>query len=199
MRAWSGIAVLLALLTLAYAAAPFFALARLSAALKARNAAAIADRIDVPRLASSVGSQITAAYLKLEKVSDRYRGFGSYAGSVLGPQAQELISEALNSETLLDSATCKANASDAQILPCEPALSRLSSTSVLQLFWNSEYGAGDFHLTIPLNAAPTDQYRLKLQLLQWTWKLTGVELPERVRMHFARELQTRIDRINGPK
>jgi hypothetical protein len=64
--------------------------------------------------------------------------------------------------------------------------------SAWEIFINTEYGIGNFYISLPMRAAATDQFRLRLQVLQWNWKLTAVDLPERVRVELAKELQRRI-------
>jgi hypothetical protein len=38
------------------------------------------------------------------------------------------------------------------------------------------------------SVSQTDQFRLRMQLLQWRWKVTGLDLPEKLRDQIAREL-----------
>ena len=61
----------------------------------------------------------------------------------------------------------------------------------LSTAWNawldSEYGLGRFSIGLPVNAQAVQQFRLRMQLLQWRWKLTELE-PQKLRDQFAREL-----------
>jgi hypothetical protein len=54
--------------------------------------------------------------------------------------------------------------------------------SSLNLAWSAwlstEYGLGRFSIWLPPGAAEADQFRLRMQLLRWRWKLTGIDLPE---------------------
>ena len=52
----------------------------------------------------------------------------------------------------------------------------------------SEYGLGHFRIGLPADVEPAEQFRLRMQLLQWRWKLTGIDLPDRLRNQVAREL-----------
>jgi hypothetical protein len=52
----------------------------------------------------------------------------------------------------------------------------------------SEYGLGHFIIRLPADIEPAQQFRLRMQLLQWRWRMTGIDLPERLRDQVAREL-----------
>jgi hypothetical protein len=41
---------------------------------------------------------------------------------------------------------------------------------------------------LPAGAEAAEQFRLRMQVLKWRWKLTGIDLPEKLRDQFAREL-----------
>ena len=63
-----------------------------------------------------------------------------------------------------------------------------------QLLSAAEYRGQNFYVTIPVNAQPKDQFRFRLRLSQWTWKLAGVDLPEELRVKLARELEKHVVR-----
>src|SRR5467141_1758733 len=68
--------VFLVLLT-AYAAWPLMSLYRLAAAIETRNAAELADSIDLPLLRRSLTEQIIAEYLKLTGKASRLGAVGT--------------------------------------------------------------------------------------------------------------------------
>jgi hypothetical protein len=41
---------------------------------------------------------------------------------------------------------------------------------------------------LPFDEEAAERFRLRMQLLGWHWKLTGIDLPERLRDRVAREL-----------
>jgi hypothetical protein len=55
----------------------------------------------------------------------------------------------------------------------------------LNLAWHawlsSEYWFNRFSIWLPPGASQANQFRLRMQLLQWHWKLTGIDLPEKLR------------------
>jgi hypothetical protein len=53
---------------------------------------------------------------------------------------------------------------------------------------SSYYGLGSFSIALPFDAEAAERFRLRMQLLGWHWKLTGIDLPERLRDQVAREL-----------
>jgi len=67
-------------------------------------------------------------------------------------------------------------------------LPTLSLASVWAAWLSAEYGIGRFSIGVPVSASSAEQFRIRMELLQWRWKLTGVELPESVRNQFAKEL-----------
>jgi hypothetical protein len=62
----------------------------------------------------------------------------------------------------------------------------------LNIAWSawlsSEYGLGRFSIWLPPGIAESNQFRLRMQLLQWRWKVTGIDLPDKLRDQIAREL-----------
>src|SRR5215203_5468171 len=63
-----------------------------------------------------------------------------------------------------------------------------------QLLSAAEYRGQNFYVTIPVNAQPKDQFRFRLRLSHWTWKLAGVDLPEELLVRLAREFEKHVVR-----
>lgn len=65
-----------------------------------------------------------------------------------------------------------------------PNIRRLS-----QLLGAAEYRGRNFYVTVPINTEPKQQFRFRLRLSRWTWKLAGVDLPEELILRLAREFE----------
>ena len=53
---------------------------------------------------------------------------------------------------------------------------------------NSHYGFGRVSVGLPPEVAARDQFRLRMEIIQWRWKLTELELPEELQNALAQEL-----------
>jgi hypothetical protein len=186
---------LIAVLGIGYfLASPFIGLARLRAAIEARNAAALTERVDFRRLRRSLGGQIVDTYLE---ISGRGKKLGPLGSSIVASTATSLadplLADLVNPEVVLDLLSGRGVAATSLKLPAGLGpLPKNAFGSLWQAFANCEYGIGNFYISLPANAAPTDQFRLRLQVLQSNWKLTEIGLPERLRIELAKELQRRI-------
>jgi len=175
-----------------FLASPLIGLAHLQSAIAARNAAALAERVDFPRLRRSLGEQIVVSYLKITGKGAQLGPLGtSLAAGFSGSLAEPLLNELLNPETVLDLLSGRGTPS-LHVSAGVPALPANAFGSLLKLFANCEYGIGNFYISVPSDAAEADQFRLRLQVLQWNWTLTDVGLPERLRVELAQELARRI-------
>jgi hypothetical protein len=103
--------------------------------------------------------------------------------------AEPILSQMLNPEGLI--ALLQNGRVNVGPQPVAVQLGPLSNNS-LGSFWdavrNSDYGLGRFFISLPTSAPPQEQFRLELQLLEWRWKLTAINLPEQLRMGLATEL-----------
>jgi hypothetical protein len=70
-----------------------------------------------------------------------------------------------------------------------PSLGRL-----WQVFLQSEQGVRRFDIGVPLDAPPARRLKLQFRLTHWVWKLSGIELPEELRVRLARELIKHIEK-----
>jgi Protein of unknown function (DUF2939) len=186
---------LIAVLGIGYfLAAPFIGLAHLRAAIEARNAAALSERVDFSRLRRSLGEQIVATYLKITGKGGKLGRLGtSIASHAAASLADPLLADLVNPETVLDLLSGRGVATASLKLPSGLGpLPKDALGSLWRAFANSEYGLGNFYISLPADAAATDQFRLRLQVLQWDWKLTEIGMPERLRVELAKELERRI-------
>src|SRR5689334_21948394 len=82
---------------------PFLAIARLRAAVEARNSTAIEDRVDFRRLRLSLGTQIVSAYLRLTGRAQQFGSLGNALAATAGASlADPLLSDVLTSEAILN-------------------------------------------------------------------------------------------------
>lgn len=187
-RILASVALLIAL-SVSFVISPFIGMSRLRTAIDARNAAELSDRVDFRRVRNSLSDQIVETYLKVSGRSEQLGVLGSSLAAGLGRSlAEPLLAEIVNPEGMLRFL----NSSGVSVLPTGLTSFSLGTATAWQLFLATEYGFGNAYVTLPLNTNPTEQYRVRLQILQWNWKLTAIELPERVRIELAKELQKRI-------
>ena len=70
----------------------------------------------------------------------------------------------------------------------------LTIDGLWELYAGSEYRLDEFYVTVPPRAAKSHAFRLRLKLLQWRWKLYGVELPQDVRTMLAQQMINATER-----
>ena len=176
-------------LSTAFLVSPFIGMARLRIAIDARNAAELSERVDFRRVGNSLSEQIGAAYLKVTGQRQQLDALSPILAAGVGRSlAVPLLAEIGNPQGMLDFLT----GNGASILPTGLASFNLGTATAWQLFTATEYGFGNAYVTLPLNADPAEQFRVRLQILQWNWKLTAIDLPERVKIELAKELQKKI-------
>ena len=179
--------VLLALLV-AYWAWPFFALRALAEAVQVGDVRAINEQIDYPRLRRSFTEQIIGAYLRITGRSSQLGALGPLATAVGASIVDPWVSQIVNPENL--GQLLRGGTVSSELGPVSFRLGNLPST--LNLAWyawlSSEYWFNRFSVWLPPGVSQTDQFRLRMQLLQWRWKVTGLDLPEKLRDQIAREL-----------
>jgi hypothetical protein len=176
-------------LSTAFLVSPFIGMARLRIAIDARDAAELTKRVDFRRVANSLSEQIGTAYLKITGQRQRLDALSpSLAVGIGRSLAVPLLSEIGNPQGMLDFLT----GSGVSVLPAGLASFNLGTATAWQLFMATEYGFGNAYVTLPLNADASEQFRVRLQILQWNWKVTAIDLPERVRIDLAKELQKKI-------
>lgn len=182
-------AALLIALSVGFLVSPFIGMSHLRTAIDARDAAELSERVDFRRVNNSLSDQIVGTYLKISGRSHQLGGLGTSLAAGLGRSlAEPLLAQIVNPVAMLDFLT----SGGVSVLPTGLTSVSLGTATVWQLFLATDYGFGNAYVTLPLNADPGEQYRVRLQILQWNWKLTAIELPERVRIELAKELQKRI-------
>jgi hypothetical protein len=176
----------LVVLAVAYSAWPFVALFDLVGAVRERNLAAVAARVDVGALSRSLSEQIM-------------RGYARVAGAPTSPLAQQLVislGAGLADPLVEKMVTPEAVADLIQIgWPIAVLGSKPDDVPGIsyrghawKLYLASEYGIDEFRLWLPVDKPLAEQYRLTLRRSGLTWKLIGVVLPEAVQNRFAQEI-----------
>ena len=155
------------------------------------------QRVDLPALRRSLGTQIARAYLEqnpqFQKLLSIEQGF---VGSVGGGAAEALLREFLTPETiaaLLNKGRVglpKAGGPDAETLWRMPPLGEAFGAGPLQALINS-YFDGPLSFVVDLDSAE-GRYGVHLHLSGTTWRLSGLDLPEEVSARLAREIAERI-------
>ena len=175
---------------------PLVGLSRLASAVASRDTAALDQRVDFIRLGRSLAPQIVWAYLQK---TGRGNALGHTASSLIAGAsasiADPVIGALLNPEALLNFLDAGHVSSPNLTLKAGvAALPRGDLGSLWSAFQSAEYGAATFYVSLPPSASPQDQYRVRMQLLQWNWKLVAIDLPQKLRDQLADEL---IHRIGG--
>jgi len=181
----AGIAILIAL-CLFYVVWPFASLVSVVRAARAGDVAAVERSVDWPSLRRSLAGQIVATYARLNGI--RLDRAGLTVGAVtsfMDPFIEKLTLPENLSE-LIRSGWPKGVLPDApgEIEGIDPEL----IANAWLLYLNSDYGIGEVRTTVPFHQSRDKQYRVQLALSNWSWKLSGLDLPVALQEHLAREL-----------
>lgn len=181
--------LLFVFLLVGYWAWPFLGLRALAANLQARNAGALAEQVDFDLLRRSLAGQIIATYLRITGRESKLGPLRALAPELGASLVDPWVSQIINPQTLVEllrGATIQSELGAVSLKIGE--LPNFSLATAWNAWLNSEYGLGCFSIGWPTDAAATDQFRIRMQLLKWRWKLTGIDLPEKLRDTLAREL-----------
>ena len=137
--------------------------------------------------------QVADAYLKLigksVDLDEGRRGLNARFGSVI---ADAMLAEIiLNPERLLDllgKGSVSAEPSPPSGLSAPFAANSLGSA--WQTWLNSDYSGRSFYVAVPVDRPLDQRFRVRLRLVHWNWKLSGLDLPESMAMDLAQELAT---------
>ena len=187
MRKTVGIFAILFLLWLGYIVWPFASLFSVVRAAQARDAIALAQRVDYPKLRRSVAVQILQAYAGLSGVKlDTASVAIGLTAAFTDPFVEKLLTPAALAD-LLRSGWAKDMLGDDAPADAQGVASR-GLGNVWRLYLNSDYGVGVVRISLPVNQPKERQFRVELSLSQWTWKLSGLDLPVALKERLAREL-----------
>jgi Protein of unknown function (DUF2939) len=189
----STLAILFALIILlaGYTIWPFYGLHRIASAVETRNYAALQELVDFPSLRASMAQQIADAHLKLTgKSADTSEGTRSVGSRVGAMVADALLAKIiLNPERMLDllgKGLVSANPSPPSGLAAPFAANSLGSA--WQTWLNSEYSGAKFYVAVPVDRPFDQRFGIRLRLVDWDWKLSGLDLPESMATDLAQEL-----------
>jgi hypothetical protein len=187
MRKTLGILAILFLLWLGYIVWPFASLFSVVRAAQAGDAFTLAQRVDYPKLRRSVALQIVQAYAGLSGIKlDTASVAIGLTAAFADPFVEKLLTPAALAELLRGGWPKGTLGDDA------PADAQGIASSVFgnpwQLYLNSDYGIGVVRIALPTNQPKDRQFHIELSLSEWTWKLSGLDLPVALRERLAREL-----------
>jgi hypothetical protein len=194
MRWAIRIAAVLAVLLLAYAIWPVVGFARIASAIEARDGAALAKLVDFRALRKSLTKQIVAAYIELTGKEKQLGLMGKTLAVGIGTSyAEPIVAELLNEQTLIDLLTKGQVGGGGGVgavkVPAELApFSGSALQSGWRTWWASEYGLGDYYVYLPPDKTPDKQFKVRLSLKDLQWKLTGLDLPQPMRVELAQQL-----------
>ena len=155
MRWTLRIAAILAVLLMAYAIWPVVGFFRIASAIEARDAAALDKLVDFRALRKNLTKQIVAAYIELTGKEKKLGLLGkSLAVGVGTSYAEPIVAQLLNEQTLMDLLTKGEGGMAAS--RCRPSSRRSPSSAVKsgwQTWWASEYGLGDYYVSLPPDKA----------------------------------------------
>jgi hypothetical protein len=181
---WTLIIILaLVVLLAAYTVWPIYDLYRIASAVDTRNPAALQELVDFPTLRASLAQQIVDAYRKL---TGKSAGLGERSESLV---AGFVLAKILYTQRLLDllgkgSADTDLSSPSGLAAP----LTANSFGSAWQIWLNSDYSGRTFYVAVPVDRPSDQRFRVRLRLVHWDWKLSGLDLPESMRTHLAQEL-----------
>ena len=189
MKRFTLAVLVFTVLLVGYWAWPFVGLRAIAAALQAHNAAALSEQVDFPRLRSSLAQQIIFAYLRVTGRESKLGAFAPIASTVGASIVDPLVSQIINPENLTEllrggkvQSELGATSFNIGIFP------NFSLSDAWHVWLGSKYGLARVSIGLPANAEAVEQFRLRMQLLQWRWKITGLDLPQKLRDQLAREL-----------
>jgi hypothetical protein len=177
--------VVLMAIWLAWSAWPFFALYDLARAAQTGDAAQIERRVDFPLLQRSFTDQILTAYQRVTGKRVQRGLLGAAAGAVVDPFIAKLATPEAFAALLRDGWP-KGIAEPPPPGFAAPNLTALGN--IFRLYAASDYGIGEFRITLPLDGPAEHRFRLQLALANWTWRLIALDLPPELADRLAREI-----------
>lgn len=193
---WICAVLLLALFAL-YLISPAVSFYRLASAVEARDAKAVARRVDFPALQKSLSRQVVETYIEIAGRKQRKRKLTLIEESValsIGRQiAKAMIFALVHEATLLDLLTkgeARGETLDARLTPTpgEAPFANISSAlKAARFWWSTEYRGIHYVVYLPPDKPLEEQFQVRLTLSDWRWKLSGLELPRSIRSELAKK------------
>lgn len=190
MRKTVAVAALVIAFLAAYMAWPFVDLYRLGRAFERRDIASVADQVELRAVRPDLSRQVIATYLRLTGQEARLPGSlrdiaTGVGAAVLDPLLEEIISV----EKIVDLFDRGLVAGAGEAVPGgRLRLFPGGLDTAWDLFANADYKLTNVYVSVPPRVNPAQRFTMRLHLVQWRWKLYGIELPEPVRVSLAEEL-----------
>ena len=204
MRNLLRAAVALVILVAAYWSWALVGAAELASAASQGDAGALMQRIDLPALRSSLAGQITHAYLAQNPQFKKMAWFEqNFLGSVSAGAANELLSGMLTPEAiaalLAEGPHRPAGGGVAGAGPGwrMPPLGDAFRARPLQVLVNSHFD-GPLSFVVGLDSAE-GRYGVHLHLSGTTWRLSGLDVPEKVSDGLARVIAEKVGKMNAAR
>src|SRR5512139_536979 len=190
--------IILAMITLltGYTVWPIYGLYRIASAVETRNSAALQELIDFPSLRASLAHQIADAHRKKltsKSASSSERSECPLTAGVGATVVDALLAKIIfNPERLLDLLGKGRVSADLSPPGLEAPFTANSLGSACQTWLNSDYSGRTFYVDVPVDSPSDQRFRIRLRLVHWDWKLSGLDLPESMITHLTQEL-TRLN------
>ena len=191
MRSYILILLVGVILWVAFAFSPLIGFYRLAAAVQSRDAAALQERVDFPRLRQSLAEQVVKEYQSL--TGKQKATFGGVPTGFVLMLADPIIAKYLNAESLMNILIEGDTGKGSEISLPDAPFSNSSWRNAWDVWWNSRHDIRNFYVYLPPEKTRADQYGLRLSLRDWRWKLTGIELPDSLRVQLAKEIERQIN------
>ena len=190
--------IILAMITLltGYTVWPIYGLYRIASAVETRNSAVLQELIDLPSLRVSLAQQLANANLKKltgKSANSIERSESPVTAGVGATIADAMLAKIIfNPERLLDllgKGWVFADPSPPSGLAAPFTANSLGSA--WQTWLNSDYSGRTFYVVVPVDRPTDERFRVRLRLVHWDWKLSGLDLPESMITRLTQELTRR--------
>jgi hypothetical protein len=193
MRWTLRISFILLLAWAIFMVSPFVALYSMAKAVRARDLARIEERVNFQALRLSISRQLVTDYLIAVGRGKELEGFNRQVAAEVGASlADPLVAELVTPQAvldLLDDGWPQGVATGDGAAPAAISFDLDGLKKALTLFVRSESrGFRNIYIPFPPDASVQERFRLHLRLSGTTWRLTGVELPARLRQELVRKL-----------
>jgi hypothetical protein len=185
MRKTMAIGLVLGVLWVGYIAWPLYDLLVVLHAIEIRDVETVTRHVYFDAVRISLTDQVVGAYVRRRGIQIGPLQRNIAAAAIADPVVKRLISPEALTELL-------AVGWPITVLPDPPpdtiGITRSTMGTIWQIFGNSEYGLGRFEVSGPPTLPPPQRFLLTFRLLQWRWRLVGVNLPENIQNLLADEL-----------
>ena len=179
--------LLLGVVWAGYLAWPIYTLVKLTRALERGDFATAIEYVDLAAVRGSLTEQIVDTYLKQsgKQLSPLVRGVARSATSIAEPVIGRIITPQALSEFLR---TGWPKAVIAERPRDAVGLTSDNLGAAWRIFASADYGIRRFEIAIPASVTADRQFRFSFRLRQWRWRLSGIGLPESIRVLLAEAL-----------